>query len=78
MGQGMFGGATPYENQSLKEIQDDIKKWESYSNEINGLFNVTLKELEDRNYKQYIPFNILALFLDTIRTTVTFSHDFKV
>jgi len=78
MGQGMFGGATPYENQSLKEIQDDIKKWESYSNEINVLFSVTLKELEDRKYKQYIPFNILALFLDTIRTTMTFSHDFQV
>ncbi|MCC9623244.1 hypothetical protein LPB41_16330 [Thalassospira sp. MA62] len=78
MGQGMFGGATPYGNQSLKDIQDDIKKWEFYANEINALFNVTLKELEDKKYKQYIPFNILVLFLATIQTTVTFAHDFQL
>lgn len=31
MGQGLFGGATSYEGQSLKNIQEDIECWIKYT-----------------------------------------------
>lgn len=34
MAQGIFGGATSYEEQSLADIDSDIQKWIEYTEEI--------------------------------------------
>lgn len=41
MVQGIIGGMTPYEDQSLKDIQIDINRWQAYTNQIKTLFEET-------------------------------------
>ena len=39
MAQGIFGGATSYEEQSLTDIDLDIQKWIKYTEEIKKMMN---------------------------------------
>lgn len=76
MAQGFFGGMTPYEDQSLKEIQMDINQWMSYAEEIQAYFKDNIRTLQDNNYLNNIPYNLMCVFRETIRKTETFLYDF--
>jgi len=77
MVQGIIGVMTPYEDQSLKDIQIDINRWQAYTNQIKTLFEETLNTLKNRNYLQKIDFDVLNMFTNTIQTTNTFLDDFN-
>ncbi len=77
MVQGIIGGMTPYEDQSLKDIQIDINRWQAYTNQIKTLFEETLNTLKNRNYLQKIDFDVLNMFKNTIQITNTFLEDFN-
>lgn len=44
MAQGIFGGATSYEEQSLTDIDLDIQRWIKYTDEIKKKMNSWLEE----------------------------------
>lgn len=50
MAQGMIGGSTPYNHQSLKDILSDINNWQGYSKTIQVQFENFIKENEQRFY----------------------------
>ncbi|PTK89256.1 hypothetical protein BUZ03_11665 [Staphylococcus gallinarum] len=77
MVQGIIGGMTPYDDQSLKDIQTDINVWQAYTNKTKNLFEETLKILQDRDYLKIIDFDVLNMFINTIQTTNTFLEDFN-
>lgn len=76
MVQGLFGGTT-YENQSLKQIQDDIESWFNFSISINHFFQRTLDKLESNEYTYKIPLNLLLLFRNTVQTSKAFMDDLQ-
>ncbi|WP_422404280.1 hypothetical protein [Mammaliicoccus sp. JADD-157] len=77
MTQGLIGGMTPYEDQSLKDIQIDINKWQAYTNMTNTYFEETLETLDKRNYLKVIDYDVLSMFKNTIQITNTFLEDFN-
>lgn len=77
MVQGIIGGMTPYDDQSLKDIQTDINVWQAYTNKTKTLFEETLKILQDKDYLKIIDFDVLNMFINTIQTTNTFLEDFN-
>lgn len=77
MVQGIIGGMTPYEDQSLKDIQTDINIWQAYTNKTKILFEETLKILQDRDYLKTIDFDVLNMFTNTVQKTNTFLEDFN-
>ena len=78
MAQSMFGGMTSYKDQSLSDIQQDINKWQAYTNEIQNFFNETIDKLEKMNYMTKMDFNMSSVFYNTIQITNTFLEDFRV
>lgn len=77
MTQGLIGGMTPYDDQSLKDIQIDINKWQAYTNMTKTFFKETLDTLDSRDYLKIVDYNVLSMFLNTIQTTNTFLEDFN-
>ena len=76
MGQGMIGGATPYNHQSLEDIQSDINNWQGYSKIIQVQFENFIKQNEQRfNNLEY---ELKQLFAETLQTTKTFISDFEI
>jgi len=77
MTQGLMGGMTPYEDQSLKDIQIDINKWQAYTNMNKTFFEETLETLDKRDYLKVIDYDVLSMFKNTIQITNTFLEDFN-
>ena len=76
MAQGMIGGATPYNHQSLKDIQSDINNWQGYSKTIQVQFENFIKENEQRFYN--LEYDLKQIFAETLQTTKTFISDFEI
>ncbi|WP_419154594.1 hypothetical protein [Weissella bombi] len=81
MVQGTIAGSTSYNNQSLKDILEDIDYWKEYSETINQNFDNfihshkdNIKELISKNL---ISTNLISFFSETIKTTKTFIEDFQ-
>ena len=68
MAQGIIGGATSYEEQSLIDILEDINGWLSYTKTKKEFMLSKKQELIKRNYWDNIPFN----FQLTINTTLSY------
>lgn len=68
MAQGIIGGATSYEEQSLIDILEDINGWLSYTENKKEFIHSKKQELIERNYWDNIPFN----FQLTINTTLSY------
>ncbi|MDW3916017.1 hypothetical protein QI334_13320 [Staphylococcus saprophyticus] len=77
MTQGLIAGMTPYEDQSLKDIQIDINKWQAYTNMNKTFFEETLETLDKRDYLKVIDYDVLSIFRNTIQITETFLEDFN-
>ena len=50
MAQGIFGGATSYEEQSLAHIDSDIQNWIEYTEEIKKKMNYWLEESKNNGF----------------------------
>lgn len=57
MVQGLIGGMTGYEDQSLNDILEDINKWIGYTTEIKQYIEDGISTLKERGYWNNIPFN---------------------
>lgn len=76
MAQGAFGGSSRYDNQSLKDIVEDINVWIRFCNETLSFFNDTIFKLKENTYYNQVPFDLKALFESTTRDLNTFINDF--
>ena len=52
MAQGLFGGATSYEEQSLTDIKLDVLKWIDYTKQIQDEMNTRLQKAEESGFGQ--------------------------
>ena len=50
MAQGIFGGATSYEEQSLTDIDLDIQRWIKYTDEIKKKMNSWMEESKRKGF----------------------------
>ena len=73
-----FMGFTSYDGQSLENILIDVNNWYEYSLKINTFFKTTTAELKANDYFNTIGFNFKLTIEDTILTTDSFLHDFKI
>ncbi|WP_154872984.1 hypothetical protein [Staphylococcus pasteuri] len=76
MVQGFIGGQTPYNHQSLTDIQKDIHNWQVYSKEMNKQFVVFIADHYERISQ--LPLEVKQLFEETVQTTATFIGDFEI
>lgn len=78
MAQGAFAGATSYEDQTLEDILEDIKRWIMYSEETLSFFNEIITKLDEEQYYETIPSDLNVLFQTTKRKLATFISDFHI
>lgn len=78
MAQGIIGGMTGYDDQSLKDIVEDIKNWKAYTIEIKREFEDGINELRERKYWNTIPFNFQMTLLSSLRCFNTYLDDFEL
>lgn len=78
MAQGIFGGATNYDDQSLEEILRDIQSWINYTNKTKDKFEKDINVLREANYWGKIPFNFQMTLLSSVRCQRTFLDDLTV
>ncbi|MEK5038893.1 hypothetical protein [Sporosarcina sp. FSL K6-3457] len=78
MAQGMIGGMTNYEDQSIGDILEDIKGWISYTEEIRNLIETGIDILKENGYWNNIPYSFQATLLSSIRCQNTFLYDLQL
>lgn len=78
MAQGIFGGMTNYEDQSLEDILIDLRHWVDYTNEIKNFIEQGIKTLKESGYWNRVPFNFQMILSSSIKSQQTFLHDFKL
>lgn len=62
MSQGLFAGATNYQEQTKEDIALDIEKWIRNAKEMKDTMDTSIAKLKDANYWECIPtaFNVIA------------------
>lgn len=78
MSQGLIGGATSYEEQSMNDILEDIKRWVEYTQEDCDYISKNIKYLKECSFWDKIPFNFQMTLLSTITCQKTFLEDFNI
>ncbi|EIM08463.1 hypothetical protein A1A1_00155 [Planococcus antarcticus DSM 14505] len=78
MAQGIFGGMTNYDDQSLEDILTDLRHWVDYTKEIKNFIEQGTKTLKESGYWNRVPFNFQTILISSIKTQQTFLHDFKL
>ena len=78
MVQGIFGGATSYEEQSVKDILEDIQNWVRYTLEIKSYLESGQKQLKECGFWNQIPFNFQMTLVSSIEFHKTALHDFDL
>lgn len=78
MAQGIIGGATSYEEQSLSDVKDDILKWIEYSNKMHDFLESGINDLKQNTFWNQIPFNFQMTLLSTMKCQESFIHDFSL
>lgn len=78
MAQGIIGGATSYEEQSLQDMMNDIDGWIEYAKDTK-LFLIEHRErMEKSKYIQKIPYGFTATMYTTITYIDTILYDFNI
>ena len=77
MGQGLIGGATSYEEQSLSDILGDINRWLQYALDSKSLIIEYKEQLED-DYWNKIPWNFKLTILSTLTYLDTILYDLSL
>lgn len=57
MAQGIIGGVTSYEEQSLSDILLDIKEWLEYTDKIKHSMELWLKSSKENGFWQRVEFD---------------------
>jgi hypothetical protein len=78
MAQGIIGGMTGYDDQSVKDIIEDINNWKAYTIEIKKEFEDDIDKLKERKYWNTIPFNFQMTLLSSFRCFNTYLDDFEL
>lgn len=78
MAQGLFGGATSYEEQSIQDILEDIESWNDYTKEINKELIDGQRKLNGCGFLDEIPFNFQMTLHSSIKFHETILHDFEL
>lgn len=78
MVQSIFGGATSYQEQSLKNIIIDINRWIDYTISTRDFLQSSEIYLKSENYWHNIPFNFQMTLLSSITQQNTYLEDFNI
>ena len=78
MGQGLIGGATSYEGQSIKDILSDINRWVEYTNDTLSSMEQGIIKLERSGFWNNVPFNFQMTLLSTATCQRTYLDDFDI
>jgi len=78
MVQGLIGGMTNYNNQSLNDIVGDINDWIGYSLETKNFLEDNMEFLKKNDYWNNIPFNFQMTLYSSIRCQNTFISDMQL
>lgn len=78
MAQGIIGGATSYEEQSLQDMINDIDAWVKYARDTKLFLIEQRKLMEKSKYIQKIPYGFTATIHTTITYIDTILHDFNI
>lgn len=78
MAQGIFGGATSYEEQSLTDIDLDIQKWIKYTEEIKKMMNSWLEESKRNGFWEKVDFDFQMTIYSSISYYNTIISDMKM
>lgn len=78
MGQGIFGGATSYEEQSLRDIIQDIERWIEYTSDIKKILENGIEKSKENGFWNQVPWNFQATLVSSVSCQETFLHDFSI
>ena len=78
MVQGIFGGGTSYEGQSISDIQQDVKYWKRYTENIASQINEEKEALVKSGFWNKIPWNFQQIVNESIFCFKTFLSDFQI
>lgn len=78
MSQGLIGGATSYEEQSINDILDDIKSWIEYTKTKKSFIEDGIKHLKNCGFWNQIPFNFQMTLLSTLTCQNTYLEDLSI
>lgn len=75
MSQGVFGGMTNYDDQSIEDIKEDISKWIEFTNEVKSILEEGINTLKTNDFWNKTPFNFQATLTSSIRCQNTILSD---
>ncbi|SFR71222.1 hypothetical protein [Anaeromicropila populeti] len=78
MAQGIIGGATSYNEQSLLDILSDINDWIAYTSDRKAFILAQREKLNISHYWNTIPFNFQMTILTTISYFNTILYDLNL
>lgn len=78
MAQGLIGGATSYEEQSLKDILDDIVNWIFYTEDRKNFLFQGQQKLVSKGYWDSIPYDFQVTVNSSIVFCSTIVHDLNI
>lgn len=78
MAQGIIGGGTSYEGQSVKDVLSDINLWIEYTESTLKTLEENILYLKTRGFWNKIPFNFQMTLTSTIKCQETNLHDFAI
>ena len=78
MTQGIIGGATSYEEQSIKDILSDINCWIDYTQGTYSLIDTGITNLKGCKFWDKVPFNFQITLLSTLTCQKTYLYDFNI
>lgn len=78
MTQGLIGGATSYEEQSIKDILEDIERWVGYTEEILLELKEGVNNLKKSNFWGQIYFNFQMTLLSSLKCQESNLYDFSI
>lgn len=78
MAQGIIGGATSYEEQSLKDILLDIMGWMEYTDKIKNSMDIWLKVSKENGFWQNVEFDFQMTVYSSIAFFNTIVEDLEM
>lgn len=78
MAQGIFGGATSYEEQSLQDILNDIVSWIQYTTDKKAFILAQKSIVEKSGFWDKIAFDFQMTILSTITYFDTILYDLNL
>lgn len=78
MSQGLFAGATNYQEQTKEDIALDIEKWIRNSKEMKDTMDTSIAKLKDANYWECIPTAFRCYCESVSNVCLSFCSDFNL